>query len=90
MVLLVHSCGPLQPQPNTWFLKRAAGIKKGTPLPGKQMVGTITLKQLYHIAEIKQVICTALPSAHHCLLLPFVRLGALLQRCVRATFSSSP
>ena len=40
-------------QPATYFLKKAAGIEKGTPTPGKAIVGQITLKQLYAIAQIK-------------------------------------
>jgi hypothetical protein len=33
-------------RPGQWFLKRAAGVKKGTDLPGKSFVGTVT-PQLY-------------------------------------------
>ena len=40
-------------QPATYFLKKAAGIEKGTSTPGKAFVGQITLKQLYAIAQIK-------------------------------------
>ena len=32
---------------------KAAGIEKGTPTPGKAIIGQITLKQIYGIAQIK-------------------------------------
>ena len=37
-----------------YFLKKAAGIEKGTSTPGKQFVGEISLKGIYEIAKIKQ------------------------------------
>ena len=40
--------------PNTYFLKKAAGIKKGTTTPGKgAAVGRVTTTQLREIAAIK-------------------------------------
>lgn len=40
--------------PNTYFLKKAAGITKGTTTPGKgAMVGRVTMTQLREIAAIK-------------------------------------
>ena len=40
--------------PNTYFLKKAAGITKGTTTPGKgAMVGRVTMTQLREIAEVK-------------------------------------
>ena len=40
--------------PNTYFLKKAAGITKGTTTPGKgAMVGRVTMTQLREIAETK-------------------------------------
>jgi len=40
--------------PNTYFLKRAAGIQKGTTTPGKgAAVGRVTTAQLREIAETK-------------------------------------
>ena len=40
--------------PNTYFLKKAAGITKGTTTPGKgAMVGRVTMAQLREIAEVK-------------------------------------
>jgi large subunit ribosomal protein L11 len=42
--------------PNTYFLKKAAGITKGTTTPGKgAMVGTVTMDQIREIAEKKMV-----------------------------------
>ncbi len=39
--------------PITYFLKKAAGIDKGTQTPGKATVGTVTLQQLKDIAKQK-------------------------------------
>ena len=40
--------------PNTYFLKKAAGITKGTTTPGKgAAVGRVTMAQLREIADIK-------------------------------------
>ncbi len=40
--------------PNTYFLKKAAGITKGTTTPGKgAAVGRVTTAQLREIAEVK-------------------------------------
>ena len=40
--------------PNTYFLKKAAGITKGTTTPGKgAAVGRVTMTQLREIAETK-------------------------------------
>ena len=40
--------------PNTYFLKKAAGITKGTTTPGKgNPVGSVTVAQLREIAETK-------------------------------------
>ncbi|MBS0561640.1 MAG: 50S ribosomal protein L11 [Proteobacteria bacterium] len=40
--------------PNTYFLKKAAGIDKGTTTPGKgNPVGKVTIAQLREIAETK-------------------------------------
>ena len=40
--------------PNTHFLKKAAGITKGTTTPGKgASIGRVTMTQLREIAEIK-------------------------------------
>ena len=40
--------------PNTYFLKKAAGIDKGTTTPGKgAAVGKVTMAQLHEIAKTK-------------------------------------
>jgi large subunit ribosomal protein L11 len=39
--------------PNSYFIKKAAGIDKGSQTPGKGTVGTITMKQIREIAEKK-------------------------------------
>ena len=41
--------------PNTYFLKKAAGIEKGTQTPGKGTVGRVTMAQVRDIAEKKMV-----------------------------------
>ncbi|PVU92501.1 hypothetical protein BB561_003779 [Smittium simulii] len=40
--------------PTSWFLKRAAGVDKGSKTPGKSTVGKVSLKHIYEIALIKQ------------------------------------
>lgn len=40
--------------PTTYFLKKAAGIEKGTGRPGHEIVGNVSLKHIYEIARIKQ------------------------------------
>lgn len=39
--------------PNTFFLKKAAGITKGTQTPGRETVGKVTMAQIREIAQIK-------------------------------------
>ncbi|GBE79293.1 ribosomal protein L11, RNA binding domain-containing protein [Sparassis latifolia] len=39
--------------PTSYFLKKAAGIEKGTGRPGHETVGTVSLKHIYEIAKIK-------------------------------------
>ena len=39
--------------PVTYFLKKAAGIQKGTTTPGKGTVGQVTMAQVREIAEKK-------------------------------------
>ena len=42
--------------PNTYFLKKAAGIEKGTQTPGRgAKVGKVTMAQIREIAEKKMV-----------------------------------
>ena len=38
--------------PVSYFLKKAAGIEKGTGKPGHEVVGTVSLKHIYEIAKI--------------------------------------
>ncbi|KAF5369907.1 hypothetical protein D9758_001230 [Tetrapyrgos nigripes] len=39
--------------PTSYFLKKTAGIEKGTGRPGHDILGTISLKHVYEIAKIK-------------------------------------
>lgn len=39
--------------PTSFFLKKAAGIEKGTGKPGYEVAGTVNLKHIYEIAKIK-------------------------------------
>ncbi|KAK7470845.1 mitochondrial 54S ribosomal protein YmL19 [Stygiomarasmius scandens] len=39
--------------PTSYFLKKTAGIEKGTGKPGHDILGTISLKHVYEIAKIK-------------------------------------
>ncbi|TDL29291.1 ribosomal protein L11 [Rickenella mellea] len=39
--------------PTTYFLKKAAGLEKGTARPGHEILGTISVKHVYEIAKIK-------------------------------------
>jgi large subunit ribosomal protein L11 len=41
--------------PNSYFLMKEAGIKKGTTTPGKGTVGSISMDQIRKIAEVKLV-----------------------------------
>ena len=41
--------------PVTYFLKKAAGVQKGTTTPGKGTVGKVTMTQIREIAEKKMV-----------------------------------
>ena len=44
----------VKPPPTTWFIKKAAGIPKGSEEPGKTVAGRVSVKYLYEIAKIKQ------------------------------------
>ena len=37
----------------TYFLLKAAGLEKGANRPGHEIVGQVTVKQVYHIAQLK-------------------------------------
>src|ERR1700726_348368 len=39
--------------PNSYFLKKAAGVEKGTQTPGKGTVGRVTMTQIREIAAKK-------------------------------------
>ncbi|KAK7104358.1 large ribosomal subunit protein uL11m-like [Littorina saxatilis] len=39
--------------PVTYFLKQAAGVKKGAMKPGQEISGRVSLKHVYEIAQIK-------------------------------------
>ncbi|OHC74203.1 MAG: 50S ribosomal protein L11 [Rhodospirillales bacterium RIFCSPLOWO2_01_FULL_65_14] len=41
--------------PASYFLKKAASLEKGSKEPGKDLVGTVTKKQIREIAEKKMV-----------------------------------
>ena len=41
--------------PNTYFLKRAAGLSKGSQTPGKNTAGKVTMAQIREIAQKKMV-----------------------------------
>ena len=50
--------------PNTYFLKKAAGITKGTTTPGKgAAVGKVTMSQLKEIASQNHIEFSQLPDA---------------------------
>ena len=52
--------------PTFYFLKKAAGIEKGTSTPGKQMVGEISVKGIYEIAKVKQQDLSHIQLEHIC------------------------
>ncbi|ELU07658.1 hypothetical protein CAPTEDRAFT_169602 [Capitella teleta] len=64
--------------PASWFLCKAAGIKKGAMKPSQEVAGKVTLKHIYEIAKIKsadppfenvpmEIICKMIiGSAHSC------------------------
>jgi len=39
--------------PTSYFLKKAAGLKKGANRPGHEKVGRVTVKHIYEIAKLK-------------------------------------
>ena len=41
--------------PASFFLKKAAKIKKGTGITGKEIIGKVTMAQVREIAELKMV-----------------------------------
>lgn len=55
--------------PNTFFLKKAAGIAKGTQTPGRENVGKVTMAQIREIAAIKMPDLNALDIDAACQML---------------------
>lgn len=55
--------------PNTFFLKKAAGIAKGTQTPGRETVGKVTMAQIREIAAIKMPDLNALDIDAACQML---------------------
>jgi large subunit ribosomal protein L11 len=55
--------------PNTFFLKKAAGIAKGTQTPGRETVGKVTMTQIREIAAIKMPDLNALDIDAACQML---------------------
>ena len=43
----------IKPPPTTWFIKKAAGLEKGSIKPGHEIGGRVSVKYLYEIAKIK-------------------------------------
>jgi len=41
--------------PASFFIKKAAGMDKGSEMPGRELVGSITMSQVREIAERKMV-----------------------------------
>ena len=55
--------------PNSFFLKKAAGIAKGTQTPGRETVGKVTMTQIREIAAIKMPDLNALDIDAACQML---------------------
>ncbi|MES2607134.1 MAG: 50S ribosomal protein L11 [Pseudomonadota bacterium] len=55
--------------PNSYFLKKAAGIAKGTQTPGRETVGSVTMEQIREIAAIKMPDLNALDIDAACQML---------------------
>jgi len=43
----------LMAPPTSWYLKRVTGLAKGAKMPGKESVGTVSVKAIYEIAKSK-------------------------------------
>lgn len=39
---------------SSWFLKRVAGVDKGSGMPGHSTVGEVSLKEVFEIAAVKK------------------------------------
>ena len=44
----------VKPPPTSWFIKKAAGLQKGSDKPGQNVAGRVGIKYLYEIAKVKQ------------------------------------
>ena len=44
----------VKPPPTSWFIKKAAGLPKGSEEPGHTSAGKVSIKYLYEIAKVKQ------------------------------------
>ena len=44
----------VKPPPTSYFIKKAAGMKKGSATPGHDSAGRVSVKYIYEIAKIKQ------------------------------------
>ena len=40
--------------PSSYFLLRAAGVEKGAQLPGQEVVGRLSVKHIYEIAQARR------------------------------------
>ncbi|KAL8434883.1 hypothetical protein ACSSS7_002849 [Eimeria intestinalis] len=54
-VMIVPNPDSLRTPSSTWFLLRAARCPMGSEHAGKQTVGNVTLKEVYHIAKCKSM-----------------------------------
>ncbi|MCF6314746.1 MAG: 50S ribosomal protein L11 [Marinosulfonomonas sp.] len=43
----------IKTSPASYYLRKAANLKSGASLPGRETVGTVTMKQILEIAEAK-------------------------------------
>ena len=44
----------VKPPPTSFFLKKAAGILKGSSTPGHKKCGRVSIKYIYEIAKVKK------------------------------------
>lgn len=44
----------LKTPPSSWLIKKAVGLERAADRPGHETSGVITLKHIYHIAELKR------------------------------------
>jgi large subunit ribosomal protein L11 len=52
----------VKPPPTSWFLKRCAGVMSCADDPGDEVVGVVSVKNIYEIAKIKQEVDPDLES----------------------------